>query len=310
LRVAVVDIGTNSTRLLVAEVDERGRLTELDRGTKVTRLGQGVDGTGALAPEAMERVYATLDDYRATIDAHGAQTTVAVLTSAVRDASNGPEFTAAVRDRYGLDARTIPGEEEARLSFLGATSERSDADDDGPVVVIDIGGGSTELVVGTGREVTFFVSTQAGVVRHSERHITSDPPRPDELEAVASDVRRIFEESVPADLRAATTRAISVAGTATSLASIDQKLDPYDPAKVHGYRLSISAIQALLEQLAGMPEEERRRVPGLDPNRAPTVVAGAVLLREAVKSFSLKETEVSEHDILHGAALEAVHRAR
>ena len=183
MRVAVADIGTNSTRLLLAEVDARSRaLTEIERRTTVTRLGQGVDQSGALADEAMSRVFATLDEYRDVIESHGgADRAIAVLTSAVRDASNGASFTARVREDYGLDARTIPGAEEARLTFLGATSERQDDDD--PIVVIDIGGGSTELVVGRDGAVEFFESTQAGVVRQTERHITTDPPHPDELAA-------------------------------------------------------------------------------------------------------------------------------
>src|SRR5919199_6224291 len=204
MRVAVVDIGTNSTRLLVAEVDGDGAVTELERRSIVTRLGQGVDTSGALADEAMRRVFATLADYRRAIDAHGATRAVAVLTSAVRDAANGAMFTARVRDDYGLDARTIARDEEGRLTFLGATSERA-ADDGGPVVVIDIGGGSTEYVVGEGREVLFFVSTQAGVVRQSEPHLHSDPPKPDELDALRTEVRGIIAEAVPADRSEGTT---------------------------------------------------------------------------------------------------------
>src|SRR5687767_13385322 len=163
MRVAVVDIGTNSTRLLIAAV-EGGKVTaELARETRVTRLGQGVDASGELAPEAMERVFAVLADYRGLIDEHEATETVAVLTSAVRDARNGGEFTEQVRERYGLDARTIPGTEEAQLTFLGATSERDLDADAGEMVVVDIGGGSTEFVAGRGTDVSFFTSLQMGV---------------------------------------------------------------------------------------------------------------------------------------------------
>jgi exopolyphosphatase/guanosine-5'-triphosphate,3'-diphosphate pyrophosphatase len=307
VRVAVVDIGTNSTRLLVADVDGDGQLTELERRSVVTRLGQGVDASGALAPEAMQRVFDTLADYRALIDEHGAERTTAVLTSAVRDAANGPEFTARVREEYGLDARTIPGEEEARLTFLGATSERPD-DAPGPTVVIDIGGGSTEFVVGDGRDLIFHVSTQAGVVRHSERHVHSDPPAPEELNALRREVRSIFEAEVPAGVRERTRAAIAVAGTATSLASIDQQLDPYDAAKVHGYELSVGRLVELLGDLAAKTEDERRQITGLDPGRAPTIVAGTALLLEALGAFGLDATEISDHDILRGTALELVHR--
>ena len=183
MRVAVVDIGTNSTRLLVADVapdgDGGGDLTELDRRSTVTRLGQDVDATGRLADEAVDRVVAVLSEYRDAIDAADAECTVAVLTSAVRDAENGAAFLDRVRDDFGFDARTISGEEEARLTFAGATGER-DADAPEPVVVIDIGGGSTEFVVGEGGDVVFHVSTQTGAVRQTERHVRTDPPAPAE----------------------------------------------------------------------------------------------------------------------------------
>ena len=302
MRVAVVDIGTNSTRLLIAEIGDDGTVTELERRTTVTRLGQGVDASGALAPEAMERVFATLAEYRGMIDAHGVTTTTAVLTSAARDASNGSGFLSRVREDYGLDARTISGDEEAQLTFLGATSERP-ADAPGPVVVIDIGGGSTEFVIGEGTEVRFHVSTQAGVVRQGERHIAHDPPRPDELAAIAEEVRGIFTSAVPVDLRAGVRAGIAVAGTATSCAAIAQDLEPYDPERVHGYVLELATAELLLARLATMDLEERRGVAGLHPDRAPTIVQGVILLIEAMRAYDLDAVEVSEHDILRGAAL-------
>lgn len=304
MRVSVVDIGTNSTRLLIAEVED-GRVTaELVRESRVTRLGQGVDATGALADEAMGRVFAVLDDYRRLIDEHDAgERTVAVLTSAVRDASNGAEFTARVRDGYGLDAREIPGTEEAQLTFLGATSERDASGDEGAIVVVDIGGGSTELVVGHGRDVSFFVSLQMGVVRMTERHITHDPPQAGELDALRAQVAEVLREGVPEDVRRSVTGAVAVAGTATSTAAIDLELDPYDPDKVHGHVLTTAQLDDELAMLAAMPNEERRDVPGLHPDRAPTIVAGVCLLLEVLDAFGLGRVEVSEHDILRGAAL-------
>jgi exopolyphosphatase/guanosine-5'-triphosphate,3'-diphosphate pyrophosphatase len=248
-----------------------------------------------------------LAEYRAAIDALGAARTVAVLTSAVRDAANGPDFARRVRDEFGLEARTIRGDEEARLTFRGATSERP-AEAAWPVVVIDIGGGSTEFVVGDRRGVRFHVSTQMGAVRQTERHIRSDPPAPAELAAMREEVRAIVDAGVPAEVRADARAAIAVAGTPTSLAAIDQKLDPYDAARVHGYLLTLERAQEALAALAGMTDEERRNVPGLDPARAPAIVAGAVVLVEGLRAFGLDSTEVSEHDILRGAALEAVHR--
>jgi exopolyphosphatase/guanosine-5'-triphosphate,3'-diphosphate pyrophosphatase len=308
VRVAVIDIGTNSTRLLVANVDAAGAISEVERRTKVTRLGDGVDRTGVLAVDAMERVLTTIADYRDLIAAHDAAPTVAVLTSAVRDASNGAEFTARVREQ-GLDARTIDGDEEARLTLLGATSQRP-PEGPSPLVVIDIGGGSTEFVVGNGRDVRFHVSTQAGVVRHTERHIATDPPRTAELDALAADVRAIFTASIPSDVRTSATAAIAVAGTATSLAAIDLDLECYSTNKVHGHVLSVEACRRILARLATLPEMDRRQVRGLHPDRAPTIVAGVVMLIEALAVFHLDRTEVSDQDILHGAALETVHRAR
>jgi exopolyphosphatase/guanosine-5'-triphosphate,3'-diphosphate pyrophosphatase len=302
VRVAVVDIGTNSTRLYVADVVD-GRITnELVRRTSVTRLGAGVDADGRLRQDAMERVYATLDEYRADIDTHGAETALAVLTSAVRDAANGPEFASTVESRYGLTPHILSGDEEARLTFLGATSER-DPNDPTQTLVIDIGGGSTELVIGAGTEITFHVSNQAGVVRQTERHLHSDPPSQSEIDRLAEDVRSIMSSAVPPEQRALVQHAIAVAGTATSLAAIAQELDPYDPDKVHGYVLSAEQCEQLLQRLAAMTLEERRNVRGLNPDRAPTIVAGAAILLETLRLFDLPRVEVSEHDILRGAAL-------
>jgi exopolyphosphatase/guanosine-5'-triphosphate,3'-diphosphate pyrophosphatase len=303
MRIAVVDIGTNSTRLLIADVDpQAGDVAELERRSTVTRLGQGVDATGQLAPEAMDRVFSTLCAYRQAIDEHEVERTTAVLTSAVRDAANGAAFTTQVQDAYGLTARTLSGEEEARMTFLGATAERDPAALS-PVVVIDIGGGSTELVVGSGGQIDFFVSTQAGVVRHGERHIATDPPKPEELQALADDAASVFGAAVPEETRVTAKAAIGVGGTATSLAAIAQELEPYDPARVHGYHLPRASVQALLARLAQMTVEERRHVPGLHPDRAPTIVPGCVLMDEALRTFGLDEVEVSEHDILRGAAV-------
>jgi exopolyphosphatase/guanosine-5'-triphosphate,3'-diphosphate pyrophosphatase len=308
VRVAVVDIGSNSTRLLVAEAHE-GRITrELRRESRVTRLGQGVDATQTLSDEAMQRVFAVLDDYRRAIEELNAERTTAVLTSAVRDATNGAQFTQIVRERYGLDAHTIAGAEEAALTFLGATSERDASGDDGEAVVIDIGGGSTEIVVGRGADVSFFVSTQIGVVRQTERHIATDPPEHDELTSLAEEVELIIAAEVPHDVRARTRAAIAVAGTATSCAAIDLALDPYDPDAVHGHVMTLGRLEELLARLAQMRNEDRRDVVGLHPDRAPTIVAGVVILVEVLRAFGLDTVEVSEHDILRGAALRLLQR--
>ena len=300
--VAVVDIGTNSTRLLIADVDpSSGELRELLRRSQVTRLGEGVDAQGSLSQEAIARVLDVLAGYRAEIDSYHCQANLAVLTSAVRDAANGDAFTARVREDFGLDARVLTGSEEAQLTFLGAMSGRPITSE--PTVVVDIGGGSTEFIIGVGHTAGFHVSLPVGVVRMSERHIRSDPPLPRELRALAGDARTIILDGLPTDERAGVAHGIAVAGTATSAAAIDLELEPYDPARVHGYCLQLATVELLLARLADMDEARRRSVVGLDPDRAPTIVAGMILLEESFRAFELEEVEVSEHDILHGGAL-------
>jgi exopolyphosphatase/guanosine-5'-triphosphate,3'-diphosphate pyrophosphatase len=300
-RVAVVDIGTNSTRLLVADVRD-GRLRELDRRSIVTRLGEGLEASGELGAEPRARVFSVLEEYAEAIARHGAEVRTAVLTSAVRDAANGAAFTAEVRERFGLDAETISGDEEARLTFLGATAARETPE---TLMVVDIGGGSTEFVVGAEGRVAFHVSTQVGVVRHTERHLHHDPPQDQELAALAADAQATFERELPADVRREVRRVIAVAGTATMTAAMDLELEPYDADRVEGHRLAVATLRAQLEQLAAVPLEERRRTPGLHPERAPTIVAGVTILLEALAAVGATEVEVSDRDILWGRALAA-----
>jgi exopolyphosphatase/guanosine-5'-triphosphate,3'-diphosphate pyrophosphatase len=300
-RVAVVDIGTNSTRLLVAEPDTARSLRELARESIVTRLGEGVDATGRLGDEPQARVFRVLDEYREIMDAENAEVRTVVMTSAVRDAANGAEFADTVRERYGLEGRTLSGDEEARLSFLGATSSRQG---DAPLLVIDIGGGSTELVEGLHGEVEFHVSTQVGVVRHTERFLHTDPPLSEELRGLADAARESIEAAVPADVRERVQAAVAVAGTATQLAAIDLELDPYDRRKIEGHRLPQGTLEALRDRLAAVPLAQRREITGLDPARAPTIVAGVTILLEVVGAFELDGVEVSERDILWGVALD------
>lgn len=302
MRVAVVDLGSNSTRLLVAEVQD-GHIEELARDTTVTRLGQAVDSSGKLAEEAIDRVVTAVAGYRETIDALHAERVTAVATSAVRDAANGEELRDTLRDRFAIDPRIISGDEEARLTFLGATAGRDPGTD---TMVLDIGGGSTEIVTGRpGSEPSFHVSTQLGSVRQTERHISHDPPEPEELAALAQEATRTIADNVPGDIRETTDQGIAVAGTPTSLAAIAQSLDPYDPERVHGYRLTLGESERILAELAALPEGERRGVTGLHPDRAPTIVAGVVILVEVMRLFELEWLETSEADILHGAALTA-----
>lgn len=286
MRTAVIDIGTNSTRLLVADVED-GEVNDVERRTIVTSLGQGVDTTGRLAGEAMERVTAAIAEYRRIIDELGAGRVVAVATSAMRDSENGPAFRRLLQERFDVDARTISGDEEARLTFLGATAGRRDG---AQAVVIDIGGGSTEYVLGRpGQAPSFHTSTQMGSVRHTERYLHGDPPTGAELAQLAGAVR----ETVP-DIQAE--RAIAVAGTATSLAAIN------GAEELHGYVMSVSACAEIAAMLASKTVEERRQVPGLNPARAPTIAAGATILTESLRALGLDEVEISDRDILHGAA--------
>ncbi len=291
-RVAVVDIGTNSTRLLLADVDG-GSVAPLDRRSTVTRLGEGLEQTGALGDEPMARVLRALDSYRDAIESASART--GVLTSAARDASNGGAFLQRVRDEYGIDADTISGDEEARLTFLGATIGR---DVSAPVLVADIGGGSTELVIGTRDRVDFHVSTQVGVVRHGERH-------GDDVAALRADVRPVLRDALPAGAPA---RVIAVAGTATQAASMDLELTVYDHDAVEGHVLPLDALRDRLGQLAALPLEERKHVPGLHPDRAPTIVAGLAILIEILEAAGATEVEVSDRDLLYGRALQASQR--
>jgi exopolyphosphatase / guanosine-5'-triphosphate,3'-diphosphate pyrophosphatase len=298
-RVAVIDVGTNSARLLVADV-AGGKVSPVERRSRVTRLGRGVDLSGRLSAEAIEDACAAIGDYVAALQDLDAGAVDAIATSAVRDATNGSAFVAELRERFALSARVLDGEEEARLTYLGATSEQAPTE---PTLVIDIGGGSTELIVGTGEEIAFHASLQAGVVRHTERHISSDPPTAIELESLAADVRGLIEAAVKPGLEAKA--GIAVAGTPTSLAAVEMELEPYDPARVHGHVLLLPAIQRMLSQLASTPLSERVEISGMHPDRAPTIVAGVVILVEAMRAFGLDRIQASEHDILYGAAISA-----
>jgi exopolyphosphatase/guanosine-5'-triphosphate,3'-diphosphate pyrophosphatase len=304
MRIAVVDLGTNTTRLLVADVQDRA-VTEVERRNAITRLGEGVDAGGRLLDGAMDRVLKVVAEYRRAMDELGAERNIAVATSAVREASNGDEFARVLRERYGLDARIISGDEEAHLTFTGATLERPS--DGEALMVLDIGGGSTEFVIGRpGERPSFHVSTRAGSVRQTERHLHHDPPTGAEVAELRAEIRGIVESSVPEEVRRGVADGVAVAGTPTSMAAIDQQLEPYDPSRVHGYRVSLDACERIEAMLASVPEPERRKVVGLHPERAPTIIAGAVILVESMRSFGLDGVQVGEHDILYGAALEAV----
>jgi exopolyphosphatase/guanosine-5'-triphosphate,3'-diphosphate pyrophosphatase len=301
MRVAVIDIGTNSTRLLVADV-ERGGVRELVRESRVTRLGRGVDLSGQLSAEAIDEVCDAIGGYISRYEELAPERIEAVATSAVRDADNSGAFIAELRERFALGARILDGDEEARLTYAGACSACSP---DETTLVVDIGGGSTELIVGTGAEFGFHTSLQIGTVRQTERHLQGDPPAAAELEELAAEVRGTLDAELGDRAHVSASDGIAVAGTPTSLAAIDLELDPYDAERVEGHRLPLAAIQRMCSKLSSMPLAERRQVTGLHPDRAPTICAGVVILIHVMRAFGLKEIGVSEHDLLHGAALEA-----
>lgn len=293
-RVAAVDLGTNSTRLLIADV-EGDDLTEVARHLTITRLGEGVDERRRLLPVPIARVRNCLTEYRREVESHGVSRTLAIATSAVRDAENGDAFLGEIEWSYGFETQLLTGPEEAAMMVRGVTAGRPLLDG---TLLVDIGGGSTELVLSSNGGVGASTSLDVGCVRVTERFLASDPPSRPELAAAAAYVRALL----PA-LEAQ--RAIGVAGTVTTLATLDLGLQAYDPERTHGHRISGAAVEGHLTRLAGMTLEQRLRIPGIEPGRAPVIVAGLVALREIMGAYGLHEIEVSERDILHGAALAA-----
>jgi exopolyphosphatase/guanosine-5'-triphosphate,3'-diphosphate pyrophosphatase len=287
VRVAAIDLGTNTTRLLVADVVDGG-VREVHRETRITRLGEGVDARKRLLPVAIARVRNALSDYRRVLESLDAERALLVATSAVRDAENGEAFLGEIEWSYAFATQLVSGDEEAELTRRGVQPP-SDA------LVLDIGGGSTELLVDE-----FHVSLDMGSVRFTERFVSTDPPTRDEVDACARAVRALLDE-----LDVAPQRAIGVAGTVTTLAALDLGLDAYDRERVDGHRLSLEGARAQLDRLAALPLEQRREVPALEPERAPVIVAGAVILTETLAHFGLDAIEVSERDILDGIALAA-----
>jgi exopolyphosphatase / guanosine-5'-triphosphate,3'-diphosphate pyrophosphatase len=282
MRVAAIDLGTNTTRLLVADVDGE-RIAELTRSEEITGLGEGVDARRRLLPLPIARVRNCLSVYRRMLEELGAECVLAVGTSALRDADNGEAFLGEVEWSYGFSTRLLSGEEEASLTFRGAMLGRGD--DDGTMVV-DVGGGSTELVM---RDRA--TSVDLGSVRLTEQF-------GEDVDAIAAAVRGSLPALPARD-------AIGVAGTITSLAALDLRLERYERERVHGHVLTAAAVDEQLQRLASMSLKERRRLGPLDPKRAPVIVAGAVIVREVLRKFELGALEASEHDLLYGVALEA-----
>ncbi len=292
MRVAVADLGTNSTRLLIADVSSGASITDLMSRSVVTRMGDRVDADGVIGEAAVTRVLEVLDDYRRLLDEHAIERSLALLTSAGRDARNGAELARRASSVLGCETRIITGEEEARLVFRGATIGR---DPGAETAVLDVGGGSTELAIGSGGAVTFRSSSQVGVVRQSERHLHHDPPRPPEIAALRADVRERL--AALADGRRAPLT-VSVGGTPISCATM---LGHHTP---DGAVVSAAECEGLLVRVAGATQEELREMQGLHPARAPAIVAGISIHLEALHVLGADAFEVSERDLRHGAALE------
>ncbi|WP_440557932.1 Ppx/GppA phosphatase family protein [Streptomyces sp. SCPE 10] len=307
-RVAAVDCGTNSIRLLVADVDPAtGELVDLDRRMTIVRLGQGVDRTGRLAPEALERTFAACRDYAEIIKEHGAERLRFVATSASRDAENRDEFVRGVLDILGVEPEVITGDQEAEFSFTGATKELAGREDLArPYLVVDIGGGSTEFVVGDDH-VRVARSVDVGCVRMTERHLVhggeiSDPPTEEQIAAIRADIEAaldLAERTVP--LREARTL-VGLAGSVTTVSAIAQDLPEYDSARIHHSRVSLARVREITDRLLHSTHAERATIPSMHPGRVDVIGAGSLVLLAIMERIGAQEVVVSEHDILDGIA--------
>jgi exopolyphosphatase/guanosine-5'-triphosphate,3'-diphosphate pyrophosphatase len=309
-RVAAIDCGTNSIRLLVADVPAEGAHTDLLRRMEVVRLGQGVDATGRLAPEAIERTRRVLAEYATQARELGAEQVRMVATSATRDAANRADFEAMVTATLGQLPDVVPGVEEAELSYLGATASLATAarahgtePPRPPFLVVDIGGGSTEFVLGDAAGVRAVRSVDVGCVRLTERHLRSDPPPPDEVQAAEADVRAALE-LVVADVpvREAATL-VGLAGSVTTVAALALQLPAYDPVAIHGSRIPVATVRSVTAGLLSATREKRAASPVMHPGRVDVIGAGALVLRVIMDAFDFEDVVVSEHDILDGIAL-------
>ncbi|MFC9972806.1 exopolyphosphatase [Spirillospora sp. NPDC127200] len=310
-RVAAIDCGTNSVRLLIADIDgdgDGGTLTDVERRMEIVRLGQGVDRTGRLAPEALERTFAAMRGYAALIAEHGAETgrgpikTRVVATSATRDAENRAEFVSGVVEIFGVVPEVITGDEEARLSFIGATRELAELRPARPYLVVDIGGGSTEFVLGSA-EVEAARSVNIGCVRMTERHLKDgDPPTPDQISGAAADIDAALaevRETVPVD-EARTL--VGLAGSVTTVAGIALGLAEYDPARIHQTRITATQVHEVTRNLLHATRAERAEIGVMHPGRVDVIGAGALILDRIMREYGFGAVVVSEHDILDGIA--------
>ena len=294
-RFAAIDVGTNSVLLLVAERQPDGRFIAVEERSDITRLGQGVDQSKRLAPDALEATLKAVERYAHEARELGAKGIVVSATSAARDATNGHEFIEGARTRAGVEVEIISGAEEARLSFASAFS---DFGGQHPLVVLDIGGGSTEFIYGSpGGEITFRHSFDVGSVRLTERHVKTDPPSPQELDAIDAMLKDTFA-SLPKP--PAGFRMVGVAGTVTTLAAVARRVAPYDPALIHGSSLTFDEVNAAVTRLASLPTHLRKTVPGLQPKRADVIVAGGLVFRAAMRAVNVAEVTVSDRGLRWG----------
>ncbi|MEV6982820.1 Ppx/GppA phosphatase family protein [Sphaerisporangium sp. NPDC051017] len=304
-RVAAIDCGTNSVRLLIADIDDGAAPVDVERRMEIVRLGEGVDRTGRLAPEALERTFTAMRGYAKLIEDHGAARVRVVATSATRDAANRDDFTTGVRDIFGVDPEVVTGAEEAHLSFLGATTGLTGATTgltgvEHPVLVVDIGGGSTEFVLGSS-DVDSALSVDIGCVRMTERHLASGAT-PEAVAAAVADIEAALDrvaEAVPVG-RARTL--IGLAGSVTTVAGIALDLPAYDPARIHGARIATARVHEVSQRLLAMTHDERAAISVMHPGRVDVIGAGALILDRILARHAFPEVLVSEHDILDGIA--------
>jgi exopolyphosphatase / guanosine-5'-triphosphate,3'-diphosphate pyrophosphatase len=304
MRVATIDIGTNTVLLLVADQSKDGSLVAVAERATITRLGKGVDRSRRLAPAAIARTKLCLDEYADMVNALGVSRTAVVATSAMRDASGGEQLREQVRARFGVDARVLSGDEEARLTFRGAVGGL-DLTAQHQVAVFDIGGGSTEVVIadpsGALEQLTFTSSFDVGSVRLTERHVAHDPPTPGERDALLGAARRAFS-AVP-QLETGTVP-IGIAGTMTTLAAVSLGLSVYDAARIHRHSMARDEIWRVMDLLGSMNLESRRGVPGLDPGRADVIVAGAFIALALLDHWSASSVTISDRGVRWGLAEE------
>jgi exopolyphosphatase / guanosine-5'-triphosphate,3'-diphosphate pyrophosphatase len=307
-RVAAIDCGTNSLRLLIADVSAaRGELTDVQRRMEIVRLGQGVDATGRISPLALARTLGVLRQYGQAISQAGATAVRMVATSATRDASNAAEFVHGVIDILGIAPEVISGDEEARLSFTGATGELNGAGSDGgdlapPYLVVDIGGGSTEFVVGDGGVDLSAVSVDIGCVRLTERYLHSDPPAPDEVAAATADIDAAIASAAAVVPVTQARTLIGLAGSVTTVTAIALGLTAYDPARTHHARIPASQVHEVAVSLLGQTREQRAAIGPMHPGRVDIIGAGALVLDRVLSQLGFAEVVASEHDILDGIA--------